>query len=309
MNDRIPTYPGRVLISPENGAAPFYAVMTMADEPTQAGTPPTKANLLTDDTETAIFGNTENRTVNNALFGLYRRTCAEVVFTGVPGTRITLSKGGAAFTQEIGQGGSSPAFYLPQFGEWNASYTYLGETWSGTIDVPYVSAFSFDCTPTAQTAPWGLIGKLSEAGLANTYFSLGDKKSFTLGGVSYEAQIIGFNHDILTAGGTAGITWQMVDCLNTTYAMYPGTSTINRGGWADMPLRATIAGFLSQLPADLRAAIKPVNKLSSAGLQSSNIVTTSDSLFLLSEIEIFGSVSQSFAGEGTRCVVFFGQQN
>ena len=55
MNDRVPTNPGRVLITPENGAAAYYATMTRADNPTQEGTPLNKATLLKDATA-AAFG-------------------------------------------------------------------------------------------------------------------------------------------------------------------------------------------------------------------------------------------------------------
>lgn len=37
-----------MLITPENGSPPYYATVTMADEPTDEGTPLTKANLLKD---------------------------------------------------------------------------------------------------------------------------------------------------------------------------------------------------------------------------------------------------------------------
>lgn len=67
MRDRQPTQPGRVKLTPENGTAPFYAIMEMADEPTEIGTPPTKANLLQDETEHALFGNIADRTVNDAF--------------------------------------------------------------------------------------------------------------------------------------------------------------------------------------------------------------------------------------------------
>ena len=58
MKDRQPTRPGRVKITPENGAA-YYAVMEMADEPTEVGTPPTKANLLKDSTAALLGGNAD----------------------------------------------------------------------------------------------------------------------------------------------------------------------------------------------------------------------------------------------------------
>lgn len=50
MKDRVPVNPGRVLITPENGTAPYYATMTRADNPTQKGTPLNKASLLKDAT-------------------------------------------------------------------------------------------------------------------------------------------------------------------------------------------------------------------------------------------------------------------
>lgn len=55
MKDRIPKDPGRVLITPENGSAPFYATMTRADNPEQEGTPLNKNSLLKD-TTAALFG-------------------------------------------------------------------------------------------------------------------------------------------------------------------------------------------------------------------------------------------------------------
>lgn len=72
MTDRTPT---QVL---ENGAIRYavydeqgnflrYEYMLPADEPTDDGTPLNKATMLTDETETLLFGNTADRTVNDAL--------------------------------------------------------------------------------------------------------------------------------------------------------------------------------------------------------------------------------------------------
>lgn len=55
MKDRVPVNPGRVLITPENGSAAYYATMKRADNPTQEGTPLNKASLLKDATA-ALFG-------------------------------------------------------------------------------------------------------------------------------------------------------------------------------------------------------------------------------------------------------------
>lgn len=55
MQDRVPVNPGRVLVTPENGGAAYYATLTRADNPTQEGTPLNKAALLKDATA-ALFG-------------------------------------------------------------------------------------------------------------------------------------------------------------------------------------------------------------------------------------------------------------
>ena len=47
MQDRVPTYPGRVKLIPVLGQENTYE-MVRADEPTQEGTPLNKANLLQD---------------------------------------------------------------------------------------------------------------------------------------------------------------------------------------------------------------------------------------------------------------------
>lgn len=53
MKDRISASPGRVLITPESGAA-FYATMTRADNPTQEGDSLSKNTLLKDSTAEAL---------------------------------------------------------------------------------------------------------------------------------------------------------------------------------------------------------------------------------------------------------------
>ena len=55
MKNRVPANPGRVLITPEDGSAAFYATVTRADNPTDAGDPLSKETLLKDATA-ALYG-------------------------------------------------------------------------------------------------------------------------------------------------------------------------------------------------------------------------------------------------------------
>jgi hypothetical protein len=65
MKDRIPTYEGRVTLTPVSGATNTYD-MVRADVPIQDGTPLNKATLLTDSTA-ALMGLTEDATPEDML--------------------------------------------------------------------------------------------------------------------------------------------------------------------------------------------------------------------------------------------------
>lgn len=124
-------------------------------------------------------------------------------------------------------------------------------------------------------------------------------KDMEINGTNYRIDIIGKNHDTYAAGGTAPLTFQMHDCYDETKQM--NSSNTNSGGWTNCAMRSThLPAILALMPAEVQAAIKEVQKKTSAGNQSSSIQTTNDKLFLLSEIEIFGSTTYSFAGEGTQ---------
>lgn len=128
---------------------------------------------------------------------------------------------------------------------------------------------------------------------------VGSQKAMTINGTSYQVDIIGKNHDTYTAGGTAPLTFQLHDCYATSYAM--NGSDTNVGGWTSCVMRSThLPAILALMPSEVQSAIREVNKLTSAGSQSSTINTTADKLFLLSEIEIFGRTTYSCSGEGTQ---------
>ncbi|MCM1217992.1 MAG: DUF6273 domain-containing protein [Lachnospiraceae bacterium] len=138
------------------------------------------------------------------------------------------------------------------------------------------------------SASWGDIAQMAAAGTAKKFFNVGDEKVVTLStGEEVTLVILGFDHDDLTSGGKAPISIGMKNCLSTTYSM--NSSNTNAGGWDGSAMRKnTMSTLLSQLPSDLQKVIKSVNKPASAGGGSSDIVTSSDKLFLLSAIELTG---------------------
>lgn len=147
---------------------------------------------------------------------------------------------------------------------------------------------------------WEQIIEVCQKKIVPTSWKVGDQKAMTINAVDYLVDIIGINHDDYSDGsGKAPITFQMHDCYGTKYAMNAGNTTV--GGWTSCAMRSThLPAILSQMPTEVQNGIREVNKLTSAGNQSATINTTADKLFLLSEIEIFGSVSDSMSGEGTQ---------
>lgn len=124
-------------------------------------------------------------------------------------------------------------------------------------------------------------------------------KDMEINGTNYRIDVIGKNHDTYADGGTAPLTFQMHDCYTETKQM--NSSNTNSGGWQNSAMRTThLPAILNMMPAEVKAAIRDVQKKSSAGNQSSSIHTTNDKLFLLSEIEVFGSTTNSVTGEGAQ---------
>ena len=219
------------------------------------------------------------------------------VFTEA-GASVSMTKGGKTFTVTADSEGVA-YLYPSEFGVWTVT---VGST-RKTINIDVIAVFYLVMSDLGSLS-WSQVAAFSKMGLASTLFHIGDEKTLTVNGVSYTAVIIGFDHDTPVDTATygrdkVGITWQLKNCLNTTYPM--NSSNTNNGGWTSCAMRtSTMATLLSQLASDLKNSIVKVKKLSSAGNKSTTINTTEDSLFLLSEVEIFGSISHAKEGEGSQ---------
>lgn len=165
-----------------------------------------------------------------------------------------------------------------------------------------------------STLSWAAIGAIAGSGEAmSQFFAVGDKKlveltTTVLGTSSFEVEVLDFLHDDLADGsGKAPITFGMVDCFATTQVINSDGSANNAsGGWPAMPIRATLQGSIfDAFPSDLRAIIKSVTKLSSNDSRgASGIVSATDTLFLLAEIELNGATTYSYTGEGSKYARF-----
>lgn len=148
-------------------------------------------------------------------------------------------------------------------------------------------------------ADWATIALLSQNGTISDHYNVGDEKTITLStGEQATLVIMGFNHDDLSDGsGKAGVTFGMKNLLTTTYRMSQSSS--NLGGWNNSVMRTTtMPTIFNQLPIDLQAMIKSVNKKSTSGAQSTTITTSKDKLFLFARVEIDGTTIAGYASEG-----------
>ena len=149
---------------------------------------------------------------------------------------------------------------------------------------------------------WELISRVSKAGIASKFFSVGDTKNITVNGEAITVEIVGFNHDNLTGGGKAGITFGMKHLMRDARRM--NASNTNHGGWTGSEMCSWLTSTCyNGLPSELRSVIRAVDKKTSAGGNLTTINTNSMKIFLFSEKEV-GLSGYSVAGEGEKYARF-----
>lgn len=226
---------------------------------------------------------------------------ATITVTVDSGASVSLQKDGATIQTKTSTG--TVVFTVTETGTYTIVATKDGQITSGSVDVvsgttSYTIALSFLKDNFADN-DWTSIIAACHSGSVPSTWVVGNSKTMTINGASYQVDIIGKNHDTYTAGGTAPLTFQLHDCYGETKKM--NSSNTNSGGWTSCAMRSThLPAILALMPTEVQNGIREVNKLTSAGGRSSTIETVSDKLFLLSEVEIFGSTSYSVAGEGTQ---------
>ena len=135
-------------------------------------------------------------------------------------------------------------------------------------------------------------------------WQVGDTKDEVIAGETLTFAIMGKNMDDLADGsGKAGLTFGMTQLMASTRQM--NSSNTNSGSFAGSAMYSWLSGTIyPNLTAELKDAIKAVNKKTSSGGGSSVIRTDAMYLWLFSEIEVFGTTTYSYAGEGTQYPYF-----
>lgn len=212
------------------------------------------------------------------------------------------------------------------------------DTKAVTITDSYAVSLNF-VYPTLNKNTWETIKDISDAGQGANYWSVGDRKAVTLNGTvghltlsnyTTYAFIIGFNHNASLEGENR-IHFQLAKtalsggtdvCFCDSYYTSPvsttgyfsmNSSATNSGGWASSQMRTNICGtslssysgtIIAVIPAALRAVLKSVTKYTdntgNNSTSASAVTATNDYFFLLSEFEVFGSISRANSNEASK---------
>ena len=169
---------------------------------------------------------------------------------------------------------------------------------------------------------WGDIKAAVNAGTAASYWKVGDRKKVVLNGTvgaktfsntTTYCYILGFDHNKSVESGGAhalhigfgasalsgGAYIAYCDSSYSTVVFTSGfftmnTSNINDGGWNSCYMKSTICpAFKNALPSDLQSNIRAVTKWQNNGRSTSG-QSSSNEIWLLSEMEIFGQ--QTYSG-------------
>lgn len=207
---------------------------------------------------------------------------------------------------------------------------------SGTTS--YALTLSF-VSSTLNNNEWSVIKSVSDAGQGANYWSVGDRKAVTLNGTvgkltlssfATYAFIIGFNHNSSVEGAnrihfqlaktalSGGTDVALCDSsygsnVSATGYFSMNSSNTNSGGWASSQMRTNICGtsltsysgtIIAVVPAALRAVLKSVTKYTdntgNSSTAASAVTATTDYFFLLSEYEVFGSISRANSNESSK---------
>ena len=174
--------------------------------------------------------------------------------------------------------------------------------------------------PVFDNNSWNAIKKAVNSGTASSFWKVGDRKAVTLNGTvgiksfsntTTYCYILGFDHNktIESAGAHALHIGFGASALSggayiaycdssygsqvSTSCFNMNTSSTNSGGWNSCQMKSTICpAFKNALPSDLQSNIRAVTKWQNDG-NSTTGQSSSNEIWLLSEMEIFGSAKWS----------------
>ena len=224
----------------------------------------------------------------------------QIIVTTSAGATVTATKDSKTVSGTADTNGKC-ILTVTEAGTWTVTATTASSTNTADVVVGTANVDMIMIDPVFGNNSWAAIIKACQEKQVPGTWKVGDSCNMTINNKTYAIDIIGKNHDDYADGsGKAPLTFQM----HTTYATQYKMNGVERNdcGWKNCLVRISNAfpKLKQVMPAEVVAALKGVTKKTTAGNASSAIDTTTDTLFLLSEIEVQGTRTHSYADEGTQ---------
>lgn len=258
---------------------------------------------LTADTVTAAQlaqGVTAHDASGEIITGTMIAPQLQIVVTTSAGATVTATKGNKTVSGTADASGNC-TLIVDEVGTWTVTAATASTTKTADVVVGTANVDLAMIDPVFGNNSWATIIKACQEKQVPNTWNVGDSCNMTINNKTYAIDIIGKNHDDYADGsGKAPLTFQMHTTYATQYKMNGAED--NSCGWKNCLVRTSNAfpALKKVMPAEVVAALKAVTKKTTAGGASSAIDTTEDTLFLLSEIEVQGTRTYSYAGEGTQ---------
>ena len=224
----------------------------------------------------------------------------QIIVTTIAGAAVKAMKDSKTVSGTADASGNC-TLTVDETGTWTVAATNGSTTKTVDVVVGTANVDLIMIDPVFGNNSWAAIIKACQEKQVPDTWHVGDRCNMTIDNKTYAIDIIGKNHDDYADGsGKAPLTFQMHTTYATQYKM--NGAERNDCGWKNCLVRISNAfpKLKQVMPAEVVAALKAVTKKTTAGGASSSIDTTSDTLFLLSEIEVQGTRTHSYAGEGTQ---------
>ena len=262
----------------------------------------------------------------------------QIAVTTNAGATVTATKGSKTVSGTADTSGNC-TLTVDEAGTWTITAATASTTKTSDVVVGISNVDLLPVDSVLNNNSWEIIKKVSDAGQGENYWSIGDRKAVTLNGTvghlslsnyTTYAFIIGFNHNASVEGANR-IHFQLAktalsggkdvalcdssynsDVSRTGYFSMNSSQT-NSGGWASSQMRKNICGtslssysgtIIAVIPAALRAVLKSVTKYTdntgNKSTAASAVTATTDYFFLLSEFEVFGSISYANSNESSK---------
>lgn len=235
--------------------------------------------------------------------------------TGMPigSYTITLTPtAGGSSLQQSGSGSQSLTFNSVPIGTYNITgssinhYTFSGGQVSVTGGQQSSHNANYRFNQSFAEATWEELDAIAETNNAASVFNIHDERDILIAGFNLKFEIVGFNHDIKSSGGYAGISIALKNLMPRTRQM--NDTNTNVGSFTGSSMYDYLnTSVYNSLPAGLKAIIKPVDKKTSAGNKSATVNTESMKIWLFSANEVAGpqDASKVSNNEGSKYPAFF----